>query len=132
MIVNDVRKKLTNVKIPGITHVYSYSSTPAVENKQNTCSVILSDLPEIDDTHGSNGTTSSLFRLRVLISKGSQNSIPIDTIENSIVSFFVDKNNWPDHVPWIKQDGSYHTVDPDRNWRTLSYLYFEKRINKWN
>lgn len=132
MIVNDVRKALTNVKIPGITHVYSYSSTPTAEDKQTTCSVILSDLPTIDDSHGSNNATSTLVRLRVLISKGSQNSIPIDTIENSIVSFFIDKNNWPNHVPWIKQDGSYHTVDPDRNWRTLSYLYFEKRINKWN
>lgn len=105
----------------GIVKADKLPSTGGIADKLN--SILVTEVTNVPEEYGSNAFTRTDQTIELNIFYGNQKTIPIDTFEQSIVSFFMQKG-------WSFLPYGGHYEDPDTRQKRIDFQF--RRRNTWN
>lgn len=122
-LAQDVAKELSQsgIKDLGIVKAYNLPSTGGIPDQKNN--ILVTEVTNIPDEFGSNTFTRTDQTIELNIYYGNRKTVPIDTFENSIVSFFMQRN-WT----LLPCGGHYH--DPETQQLCIDFQF--RRRKAWN
>lgn len=113
--------KSSGIKDLGVVEAYNLPSTGGIPDQKN--SILVTEVTNIPDEFGSNTFTRTDQTIELNIFYGNRKSVPIDTFEQSIVSFFVQRG-------WSFLPYGGHYQDPDTKQIRIDFQF--RRRNTWN
>lgn len=105
----------------GIARAYSLPSTGGIPDQKNN--ILVTEVTNIPNEFGSNTYTRTDQTIELNIFYGNSKSVPIDTFEQSIVSFFMQRG-------WSFLPYGGHYKDPDTQQMRINFQF--RRRNTWN
>ena len=121
-LARDVVTQLKHSGIKDLGIVEAYALPPA--KIQDTLNAILvTEVTTVPTTYGSNSFTENTETIELNIYYGTSKTVPIDTFERSIVSFFMQRN-WT----LLPYGGHYH--DPETQQLCIDFQF--RRRKAWN
>lgn len=119
-LVYEVSDALNSAGIKNLGHAYPYTIPPSSFARFNGQALIaISEVMEIPTEHGSNQYNELISQIQVKIGYPIGNQVNMDTFEQSIVSFFIDKN-------WLRLPNNGHYLDESGH--AQMDLFFRRRI----
>lgn len=121
-LAESVAQDLQNAHIKnlGTVKAYNLPITGGVPDKLN--SILVSEVTTVPNTYGSNLFTETDETIELNIYYGTQKTVPIDTFEHSIVSFFMQKN-------WTLLPYGGHYQDPETKQKRIDFQF--RRRKEW-
>ena len=120
-LAREVASELKTSGIKDLGAVEAYHLPYTKPDKLNE--ILVTEVTTIPNNYGSNIFTEADETIQLNIFYGTEKTVPIDTFEHSIVSFFVERN-------WTLIPYGGHYLDPDTN--QLSVVMKFKRRKEWN
>ncbi len=111
----------SGIKDLGVVKAYKLPSTNGISDKKNN--ILVTEVTNIPNEFGSNAFTKTDQVIELNIFYGDHKSIPIDTFEQLIVSFFMRKD-------WMLLPYGGHYLDPDTHQKRIDFQF--RRRNLWN
>lgn len=122
-LANEVANQLKNSGIKDIGIVAAYDLPPTGNTPDKLNAIRVTEVTNVPNTYGSNSFTENDETIELNIYYGTQKTVPIDTFERLIVSFFTQKN-------WTLLPYGGHYKDPDTHQLSIDFRF--RRRNIWN
>ncbi|MBI1716732.1 DUF806 family protein [Lactobacillus crispatus] len=123
-LAKEVADELQNsgIKDIGIVSSYTLPSTGGIADKQNN--ILVTEVTTVPNEYGSNQFTQTDETIELNIYYGTQKTVPIDTFERSIVSFFMQRN-------WSLLPYGGHYKDPTTKQLCIDFQFRRRKTWKF-